>query len=229
MLTFDEIKISTEILSYLSSPILAFFAWKMLEQLKIGSAQVKAAADQIITSKKISEIQTKREAMKIASEQAVYFAEKIIPEISKFLKLKEQNKYPILSKAEVIEDWPNIQCKTNDISGLIREIYSNEGLVVKTLNKIEGFSMFFACGVADADTAYKPLCTSFCGYIKNFLPYLIVVHEKHNQFSHTMSLYGAWGMRKHVEHAEKEISKHKEHLSKIKVPEIKPFGTENNC
>lgn len=225
MFCFETVKDYAELTYFLTAPVLVFFAWRMLEQLKIGSAQVKAASEQIIMAKKISEITATRESIKLAAEQAAYFADKIIPEIGKFLKLKEQGKYPILSRCTVTENWPNIESKTNDLPGLLKELESNDGLAIKTLNKIEGFAMFFACGVADADAAYRPVCVSFCNYIRYFLPYIIIANDQHNQFSNTLSLYGAWAMRKHVEHTEKEISKHKEHLSKIKVPEIKTFGT----
>lgn len=229
MSVYEAIKDIAELLSYIATPLLAYFAWKMLGQLKIGGLQVKAAVDQILIAKKISQIQSKREAIKIATEQSVLFAEKIIPEINKFIQLKNQNKYPILSKAVVVEDWPNIQCKTDNLPGLLKEIESNNGLVPKTLNQLEGLAMFFCCGVADANTAYRPLSASFCGYIKNFLPFIIISHEHGKQFSNILTLYGAWEMRNQAEKAEKEISKHKSHLSKIKVPELKAFGTENNC
>lgn len=225
---FETIRSYSELLYFLTAPILAFFAWRMLGQLRIGSEQVKAAAEQIVTSKKISEVHAKREAMKIAAEQATYFSEKIIPDIAKFTKLKDQGKYPILSRAVVNESWPNIESKTDDLPGLMKEVYSNDGLAVKTLNKVEGFAMYFACGVADANIAYRPLCITYCNYIKNFLPFIIVSHEQRKQFSNALFLYGAWGMRSHVEDTEKEISKHKEHLSKIKMPDVKPYGCEIN-
>lgn len=229
MPTFAEIKSVAEFLSYLATPLLAFFAYKMLGQLKIGSDQVKAATEQIITTKKASEIQSKRESLKIAAEQVNFFAEKIIPDIEKFLRLKENRKYPILSKAIVTENWPTIECKTDDLGGLIKEVETNDGLVIKTLNRVEGFAMFFTCGVADADAAYRPICRAFCDYVKIFLPFIIIANEKFNHYSNILSLYTAWCMRNSVEKAEKEISKQKQHLSKIKVPEMNPLGTKQNC
>lgn len=218
-----------ELLSFLSAPILAFFAWKMLGQLTIGSSQVKAALDQINTSKRISHVQAKREAIKIAAEQSVFYAEKILPEMEKFMKLQKGNKYPILSRAEIIENLPDIQCKTDDLPGLIKEIHSNNGLVLKTLNQLEGFAMYFVCGIADSDSAYRPICSTFCSYIKLFLPYLVIANDHYRQFSNVLGLYVAWASRDQAERAAKEIEKHKEHLSKIKVPEMNPYGTEKNC
>jgi len=226
---FETVKNYTELIYFLTAPVLVFFAWRMLEQLKIGSSQVKAAAEQIITAKKISEINTKRESMKIAAEQSRYFAKEIIPEINKFLKQKYQQKFPILLKATVTVNGTHIECKSDNFPGLLEEVYSDSGSCIETLNRIESFSMFFACGVADADVAYRPICTAFCDFVKIFLPFLTVVNERHNQFSNTIHLYMAWSMRKHFEQTEKEISKHKEHLSKIKIPEMKTFGTDLNC
>jgi hypothetical protein len=226
---FTDLKSYAEFMYFLSAPFLVYFAWRMLGQLKIGSDQVKAASDQIITSRKISDIHAKRESLKIAVEQTAFFADKIIPEIDKFLKLKKANKYPILSCAVITENWPDIQCQTNDFNGLLAEVFSNDGLAVKTLNRIEGFSMFFTCGIADANAAYRPLCTSFCKYVKYFLPFIIIKNEQSNQFSNTLKLYVSWASRNHSENTQKEISKHKDHLSKIKVPELKTFGSDLNC
>jgi len=232
MPTFSQIKDIAELLSFLCAPVILFFAWKMLDQLKIGGEQVKAALDQIITSKKISQIQSKRESIKIAAEQSVLYAKEIIPEMDKFIKLQKQNKYPILSRATVIESIDggmNIQCQTDDLPGLNKEVLSNDGLVIKTLNKLEGLAMYFVCGVADANAAYRPLVSTFCNYIKTFLPYIVIANEQYRQYSNILVLYCAWKVRVEAEHSAQEIEKHKQHLSKIKVPELKPHGTQENC
>lgn len=232
---YQETKCAAELISFLSAPVVAFFAWKMLGQLKIGSNQVKAAVDQILTAKNISQIQSKRESIKIAAEQSVFYAEKIIPEMEKILKLKNEKKFPILSNAEVVEDWPNIQCKTDNLPGLIKEVESNT-LILKTLNQLEGLAMFFVCGVADTNAAYRPLCSTFCGYIRLFIPYIVIANDQFRMYSNILALYGIWASRDKAERAakeiakqESEISKQKEHLSKIKVPDIKPYGTQGNC
>lgn len=226
---YTTIRDYLEFTYFFAAPILAFFAWRMLTQLKIGSDQVKAATEQIITSKKIAATHAKREAIKIATEQSNYFAKEIIPNINKFHKLKGQNKYPILMKTEVIEDWPSVQCKIQNIPSLIAEVESNNCLVLNILNQLEGLAMYFVCGIADSNSAYGPLSSSFCDNVKIFFPYMILVNDKFNQFGNILKLYGAWSARSKAENAMKEISKQKEYLSKIKVPEVQTFGTDPSC
>jgi hypothetical protein len=113
----------------------------------------------------------------------------------------------------------------DDFPALLKEIYSNDGLAVRILNRMEGFAMYFACGIADGDKAYWPAASVFCNAAKTFLPYLILAHEKEHQFTYTLALYGAWGSRQAVESLEKDMAKHKERLSKITIPKMPPIGT----
>lgn len=211
---------SIEVVYYLTAPVLAIFAWRALKQIQVGADQVKAIRDTARTA-------AQREALRISAEQTIDFAAAFVPLWSQFEELRNAGKYPILSKAKVEESWPNIQCHFQDLSGMLNEVSSNEALVITIANRMEGFAMYFACGVADGDKAYRPAASIFCEAARAFLPYLIFANERENQFTYTLSLYGSWAIRRFSEDTTKEIAKKSDMMSKIRVPEVHPIGTRD--
>lgn len=209
-----------EVAYYLTAPVIAFFAWKALKQIQVGADQVKAIRD-------TARMAAQREALRISAEQTIDFAETFVPLWNQFDALRHQGKYPILSKAKVEESRPNIQCHFQDLPGMLKEVFSNESLVVTICNRMEGFAMYFACGVADGDKAYRPAASIFCEAARAFLPYLIFANERENQFTYTLSLYGTWAMRRFSEETTKEIAAKSDLMSKIRVPEFHPIGTKD--
>jgi len=173
--------------------------------------------EQIRIAKETSQI-------RIAAEQAERFSQEVLPLNAEFYKHKREGKYPILSACVVKENWPHIESYTNNLQGLLLEIHSNNGLVIRILNKMEGIAMFFVCGVADSDKAYWPLSSTFCETAKAFVPYIVQAHSEKKQFTYTLMLYGSWGSRDHVERTEKEINDKKAGLSKVTVPRFPVIG-----
>lgn len=206
---FNFVRDILELWSFIASILIAVFAWKALGQ--------------ITASKEIARTQAKREALRIAAEKTVQFAEEIIPLTSEYNKLKKEGKYPFLTSTQVTESWPHVECKTDNFPGMMQEVFSNNGLVVKILNRMEGFAMFFTCGVADADVAYRPVSSVFCQCAKNFLPYIIICNERERQYTYTLKLYSVWSMRTEKEKSEKIVQEHSKNISKITVPNIEPL------
>ena len=225
MTCYDYFKDYTELIYFLSGPVLAFFAWRMMAQLEIGSQQVKIAVAQTKATEKITKIQIKREARLVAAKQIEIFSNIITPEIIGFDILREDGKYPLLSKAQVIEDFPRIQCNTDDLLGLCNEIvYSNNRLAIKILNRIESLSTYFTSGVADAEVAYRPIGNPFCEFVRTFLPYIVVINSVEREFGNTLSMYVAWSSRDKIEKTKNEICKHEKVLKEVIVPEFQTFG-----
>jgi phosphate/sulfate permease len=224
-ITFEDVRKYAELASFLASPLIAYFAWRMLEQLRIGYEQVKAATSQMVTTQKIAQTQAQREALRIAADQTCAFAENVIPMLDQFHKFKREGKYPILLSAKVEGTWPQMQCHIADQEAFRKEVESNDALVIRILNRIEGIAMYFAIGVADADKAYAPLCNTFCSQVKLLMPYVVLANERQKHYTYTLMLYGSWGMRDHVEQTTKELNQKKEHLSKITIPTLPTVGT----
>jgi hypothetical protein len=218
MTYYQVFREAIEVVYYLAAPVIALFAWRALKQIQIGAEQVKATRD-------IAKVCAQREALRISAEQTIEFAEKFVPLWEEFFRLRHQGKYPILSAAKVEESWPNIQCHFHDLPGMLKEVFSNDALVVRAVNRMEGFAMYFACGVADGDKAYRPAASMFCEAARAFLPYMIHANERENQFTYTLNLYGTWAIRRFTEDTNKEIAQKSDLVSKIKVPEVRPFGT----
>ncbi len=213
-----------EILYFLSGPIIAICAWQALKQIKVGAAQVTA-------TKKATQVIAQRESIRIAIEQAIAYADKVVPSANAFNQLRNDGKYPILNSCKIAGEWPNLECRVSDGPGLVEEIKSNDGLVQEILNTMEGIAMHFICGIADAKVAYAPLSKSFCGLVTLFLPYVIIANDTDKHFTNTLTLYGLWAgqdlkertARACVE-SEKQLNQKKEQLSKITVPEYRPIG-----
>jgi hypothetical protein len=218
MTKYEIFREAVEVVYYLVAPVIAFFAWRALKQIQIGADQVRAIRD-------TARISAQREALRISAEQTTDFAETFVPLMHEFEALKKQGKYPIISSSKVAESWPNIQCHFHDLPGMLQEVFSHGGLIIRIVNRMEGFAMYFACGVADGDNAYRPAASIFCEAARYFLPYLIVANERENQFTYTLSLYGSWAMRRFSEDTNKEIAKKSDLMSKIRVPEVHPIGT----
>ena len=144
--------------------------------------------------------------------------------LDEFYERKPKGEYKILSAAKVTESWPDAQCHTDDLPGLMQEIYSNGGLIVKVLNRMEGFAMYFTSGVGDSNIAYRPVSSAFCEGTRNYLPYIIVPNVKHKQFSHTLSLYANWSMRDQKEKASQVIAENQQKLHKINVKDFPTIG-----
>jgi hypothetical protein len=183
-------------------------------------------AEQVKAIRETARMAAQREALKIAAEQTIGFAETFVPLWEQFSVLRQQGSYPILSKVKVEESWPDIQCHFHDLPGMLKEVGANESLVIRICNRMEGFAMYFACGVADGDKAYRPVASIFCEAARAFLPYLVFANERENQFTYTISMYSAWAMRRFSEDTTKEIAKKSDTLSKIRVPDLHPVGTK---
>lgn len=207
-----------DIVYYLSAPVIAVFAWRALKQIQV-------AAEQVTATREIAKICAQREALRISAEQTVDFAETFVPIWNDFFRLRAEGKYPILSASKVEESWPNVQCHFDDLPGMLKEVFSNDAVVVRAVNRMEGFAMYFACGVADGDKAYRPVASMFCEAARAFLPYMIYANERENQFTYSLHLYSTWGIRRFTEDTNKEIAKKSDLISKIRIPEVRPIGT----
>ncbi|RYD85994.1 MAG: hypothetical protein EOP84_00595 [Verrucomicrobiaceae bacterium] len=223
------LKDTLEMVSYACAPVLVIIAGIALWQLKLAADQVKVGANQIKAAKDIAGITAQREALRIAAEQTASFGDTFVPLWKDFTRLKSNGAYPILSAAKVVEAWPDIQCQVDDFPGMMAEIYSNDALAVRIANRMEGFAMYFACGVADADKAYRPVASVFCDACKALIPYLTFANQRENQFTYTLSVYATWGSRKFAEATEKEIEEKKKQISKIQVQPSRPFGASGDC
>jgi len=131
-----------------AGPIFIYIAYRGLEQIKAAKENTKITQEN-------SKTQSKREAYKLAGEQCLYFAEKIIPLYNKLIiELKDNNckffeKYEVINHKEKIELKQKEKLTDEDFEGLGKSKYLQD-----LLNSLEGFSLFFASGVASENVGF---------------------------------------------------------------------------
>jgi hypothetical protein len=207
-----------ELAALIATPVVAIIAYRALRQVEVGLQQIEV-------SKEISKTQSQRESFKISAEKCDYFAESVIPKINSFFKSKEAGKYPNLMSIEVEETKGSFGIKTKKMKEAFTEISNDEGLVLELSNMIEGFSMYYTCGIADESIAFRPISSVYCKTVAAILPILIFSNNRNKTYSHTLGLYQTWNNRIKKEKAELDLQAAQKKVSEIKTRKIKTIGT----
>lgn len=204
-----------ELIYFISSSSLAFLAYKALDQIKVA--------------KNATQVQSKRESIKLAAERCEYFHKEVQPEVIRFFDNLKSKDIKFLDECEVVVDAETIKFKPSkdkeDLKKLIEEMDSFEPL----FNKLEIFSMYFTGKIASEDFAYHALGTSYCKLVERLIPLLMMNFFK-EECKHIMALFSIWNPRiqklkdsKRKEELQKELSE----LTEKNIPDkkINPIGT----
>lgn len=214
----DKIKPIAELIYLLSGPVVAIIAYLALGQIRI-------AKEQLIEQKKSTIINSKRDALKLTSEQISHFGTKVIPLINTLNDAIEVHNIRLFFDAKIEIDNNEISVDTTNIPDESDKLILIGQELTSVMNAIEGFSAYFATGVADEKLAYYSVSSTFCHTIKKLLPILLPITEDDLHFSATMHLFNIWHTRKSTEKLLLEKSKIEKKLSGKNVLEIKPIGT----
>lgn len=171
-----------------AGPVLIYIAYKGLEQ-------IKAAKENSKITKENSKIQCKRESFKLAGEQCIYLAEKIIPMYSNFIAELEKNNSKFFDKFEIKVDKEKIGVRLKekltdiDLDGLEKSVYLKD-----LSNSLEGFSLYFASGVASEKAGYNTAGRCYCSIVEKLMPILLPEFKK-GYFKNIMYLFVIWQNR----------------------------------
>ena len=218
-MNMDSFRDILEIIYFISGPLLVLIAYGALSQIKV-------AKEQLEEQRKFSQIASKRDALKVTSEQITSYGSDIVPLQNIYHKKIESEEIKYFSKSTVEVNGNEIRmepCKDKaefKKLELILEEYTN------VLNRMEGFSVFFMSGVADEKIAYLSLSDTFCTFVKEAMPLLLLLDPDKNRFTATTSLFFTWNSRLESE----SLKKQKELLDKkIKnnQPQTVKFVGEN--
>ncbi len=97
--------------------------------------------------------------------------------------------------------------------------------ILKVLNSLESFSLYFVSGVADEKIGFLTIGPTFCNTVKRYLPHLIDLTENDN-FSSIIQLFTIWNARIENNKLEKEKERIENELNKSKPKSINTIGTE---
>lgn len=199
-----------ETCAFICTPILAFLAWRGLNQIKV--------------TRGIAKMQATRESFRIATERCDHYASAIVPLMDAFYENKKKDKYTALFEAKVTEEEEgSIKVESKQLGDIQKEIHNDGGDAIKLLNALEGFSMYFTCGIADEKIAYRSIAPSYCQVVRRLCPYLVPINKIEKVFGHTLKLYTTWRDRMVQEESAEKIRE----LAKKASYEIKGIKTIN--
>lgn len=213
---FDTSKSLVENIYLLSGPTLAIFGLAGIIQLRL--------------TKKAIIVSSQREAAKLAAHQIEIYHNQIIPLQNQifYTELNEKlNSVKIdigeFNKEAVIEKLG--QEPTNQIN--IERIKLITPML-KALNAMEAFSVYFTKGVADEEIAYSSVGRTFCSSVESLyfdIATCITKGEDHT-FQNIIGLYKIWSSRLKKEKLDKDKEDILNKLSQIKDDKVDPIGTK---
>jgi hypothetical protein len=200
-----------EVVSFASAPVLAWLAFKALNQIQV--------------SKEIARTQASRESFRLATERCKQFADEILPLAEELRQLFLQKKLPEFQKIVVTESPENISIDWKNSPNWMADIDKHRKVTWELANDLEAWSMWFTCRIADENIAYSPCGVSFCNCVRPLLPLLMFTNKNDKWYSHTLELYMRWKNRiDHDKNIAKQQQLEKERMNlKFEIP--KPIGT----
>ncbi|EGQ8146827.1 hypothetical protein WOC09_23455 [Vibrio parahaemolyticus] len=213
----DEIKNYLELAYYASGICLLLVAYLALGQVKI-------AQEQLNEQRKALSISSKRDALKLTSEQVVIYGKDIIPLINKFTTAVKKHEIEFFDKSEIVVETDSIIIKPykDDEDYLkVKEVIPE---FVELMNAMEAFAVYFTSGVADESTAYNCLGSSYCNHLKKALPLAHIFDQNDKSYSASMQLFKVWYSRLVAEELELEQKKLMAKIDNLKEQRISIVG-----
>ena len=213
----ENIKLTLELIYFISGPLLLVVAWK-------GLNQIIEARNQVEETKKSRIISSKREAFKIAAEKCEHYLTHIIALQNTLNKEIENKNITFFNNSEVSIDGNNISTKSKYASDEERELILNLP-TLEVFNSMESFAIFFTSGIADEKVAFLTVGNTYCFSVRHYLPYLLKLSNG-GTYKNMLSLFVTWNTRIEKQKLEKEKEKIEKKLSKTTEKIVKPIGTE---
>lgn len=217
METFKEI---LEVIYFISGPALVVIVY-------LGLSQIKVAREQVEAQRKATRINAKRDALKITSEQIMKYGSEVIPLQNVFNEKVKSEEIKFFTDSKVKITGREIQVKPcaddNEVKKLKSLIYE----FTSVMNAMEGFSVFFTSGVADEKVAFRSLSSTYCYFVKELLPLLVLVEAGNKRFTATMQLFHIWYSRLESENLEKQKEELERKIKSNKTQTIEIIGEDS--
>jgi hypothetical protein len=169
-----------------------------LAQTKILLEQVRVATDQLELSRKDIILRSRRESLSIALEQCKRFAESIVPNFDKLHREMVNQKKYLPPPVETDPNFPVIPAEMDPQGAkLWGTDHDLRMQIVNVLNELESFAMYFACDLADEQTAFVPTAQTFCSECEYLRWFIGVFRPKEGVklYQNVVKLYGLWKPR----------------------------------
>jgi len=166
-----------ELLYFISAPVVAYFAYRALEQIKVARGAAKTMS--------------KRESIRLAAMRCEYFDKEVVAANKELFTVLKEKRIEFLNKSEVEINNDCIKVKPykdkQDLTNLLNQIE----LLAKLINRLELFAMYFTGGIADEEFAYLALGRPYCEFVRKILPLLMIGSFK-NDCKHILRLFLLW-------------------------------------
>jgi hypothetical protein len=206
----NEIRPFLEVLYFIAGIVVAYAAVFALKQLSI--------------LKRTLQVQSKRDALKITSEQCNDY-------LSRIIELENEFDRKIIEHDVKYFDGWKVTVKNNSISVDRESVPNMQGLAeiskeLMVLNSMESFSSFFVSNVADEKVAYDIVGISFLNFNRTLMP-LITHFRKYGHYKNLSKLFVKWEMRKINEVLQKEKLDLDKKLKQTSFQADVPLGAED--
>ncbi|HEY5590827.1 MAG TPA: hypothetical protein VIK55_07385 [Paludibacter sp.] len=185
---------------------------------------------QVLLAKKTLEINSKREAAKLAVQQIELYLSKITPLQDEFSMAQESKNIPtvVLEQKEFSLKYLETVMEKSTISKLLKERSPIVMEILNVLNAMEAFSVYFVKGVADEEIAYSSVGGTFVFVVKGLFFDIATSNEEENgiHFQNLIKLYKIWNARLEKENLTDSFQKIKEQLNGMNTPKINPIGVK---
>ena len=168
-----------EIIYYLSAPAIAIIAIIGLKQISV--------------TKENRKINSKRESIKLASDQCKFYMDVVVKDMNKIDSYVDKNKIEIFNREKVkIENGvisSPILTEKNTTETEKLELIRED--IASVINSLETFSIPFTCKVANDIVAYRAVGKDFVEFVKDYMPIFILNFIK-GYHKNTLELFIKW-------------------------------------
>lgn len=191
----------------------------------IALRQIKVAKLQLEEQRKLAQIQSKRDALKLMSEQVSTFSNVIIQLANDLDDKIERENITFFDQASLEVSEKGISINIRDL-GSLQELDPIIPELTKFANSLDSLSIYFMSGVADEDQAFLAIGSSFCDLVKDILPFLVMVNDwDQYSYSNCLQLFMIWHNRLEVKSMLKQRQDLESQIKDRSIVTIKPVGT----
>ncbi|MCD0493742.1 hypothetical protein LQD23_15755 [Chromobacterium violaceum] len=199
-----------EMIYFFSSVLIAIAAVIALRQIEILKTTLR--------------VQSKRDALKLTSDQCCIYMSEIITLQNIFHKAVKDN------SVKYFEGW-NCEIKNNQISLSRITPPDTEGMKevlhsLSVLNRMESFSSFFISNVADELVAYDTVGITYLNFVRYVLPWVLSC-RKSGYYKNIVSLFILWETRRLNQELNKKKESLEKELSEMNFSSPQPIGVED--
>lgn len=226
---FADARAILEVGYFLSGICIAIAAFYGLKQVRAAVRQLNVSLQQLEFTKRLTETNNKREAVKLAAEQCRYFAEQVVPVGRDFVNAYNVKQLTCLPTGT--QQKPQYRIKNGqivdpsfDMKLLGAQMPQVLMQAIAYLNALESFAIPFAAGVADDEIGFQETAPVFCAHVQWCMPAVFYLFKSEGaKYFSLLTLYSVWNDRqvaKVVAPAVKKLQDWLEEAGKKQIPPI---------